>query len=265
VPAASLKRLSSPPLRPRNAIKQLLPARYRPGIASLYRRVIYAGNRVECPCCGGRFRRFGPEADRPDAKCPKCGSLERHRVLWLWFQDRTNLLTDRLRVLHVAPERALQRRLARLANLDYLSADLDSPLADVQLDVTDIGFDDASFDVVICNHVLEHVPDDRTAMRELRRVLKPSGWAVLMIPYDRDRAVTFEDRDVVEPEDRERVFGQRDHVRIYGHDYVGRLRDAGFEVAVERYDTELDPRTVALYGLRAEEIFHCRRPSPDAD
>jgi SAM-dependent methyltransferase len=243
----------------RNAVKKLIPARYRPGIASVYRQVIFAGNRVECPCCGGRFRRFGPEGKNPHAKCPRCGSLPRHRLLWLWLQDRTNLLSDQLRLLHVAPERALQRRFARLPNLAYLSADLDSPFADIRLDVTDIEFDDSTFDVIVCNHVLEHVPDDRKAMRELQRVLKPDGWAVLLIPWDRNRAVTYEDWTVVEPAERERVFGQDDHVRIYGRDYVERLTDAGFAVSVERYDEELDDERIALYGLPAEEIFHCRK------
>jgi len=250
-------------MRSRNAVKKLIPARYRPGIASLYRRVIAAGNRVECPCCGGRSRRFGPEGDRSDAKCPKCGSLERHRLLWLWLQHRTNFFSDRLSVLHVAPERAFKRRFARLPNLEYLSADLDSPFADVRLDVTDIEFDDCTFDVVVCNHVLEHVPEDRKAMRELQRILKPGGWAVLLVPFDQDRAVTYEDWAIVEPEERERAFGQYDHVRVYGRDYVDRLSDAGFEVSVERYGDELDEQRVALHGLRMsgrmEEIFHCRK------
>ena len=130
-------------------------------------------------------------------------------------------------------------------------------------------FDECTFDVVVCNHVLEHVPEDRKAMRELQRILKPGGWAVLLVPFDQDRAVTYEDWAIVDPDERERAFGQFDHVRVYGRDYVDRLSDAGFEVSVVRYGDELDEQTVALHGLRisghVEEIFHGRKSAVEVE
>lgn len=187
-------------------------------------RARYSGNGVHCPICERSARRFAPHRGRPHARCVNCGSLERHRVLWLWLRER---IPPHARVLHVAPERGLSDRLQAM-QIDYLSVDIDSPFAMKRYDITDIPESDASFDVVICNHVLEHIADDRRAMTELRRVLKPGGLAVLQHPIH-DRPDTFEDPNVVAPEERLRVFGQEDHVRIYGWDMLDRLHAAGFE------------------------------------
>jgi len=186
-------------------------------------RARYAGNRVYCPVCEQSARRFAPHRGRSHARCVNCGSLERHRVLWLWLRER---IPPKARVLHVAPEPGLSERLKAMP-IDYLSVDIDSPFAMKRCDITDIPEPDASFDVLICNHVLEHIPDDRRAMAELRRVLKPGGLAVLQHPIH-DRPDTLEDPSVVAPDDRLRVFGQEDHVRIYGWDMLDRLRSAGF-------------------------------------
>ena len=145
------------------------------------------------------------------------------------------------------------------ARLDYVTADIHAQDVDVNLDVTNIPFEDASFDVVICNHVLEHVDDDRRAMRELRRVLTPEGWALLQSPVDRAREATYEDPTALTEDERLERFGQADHVRIYGLDYVDRLRAAGFDVTVERWESWLTADDVARYGLNpVEEIFLCR-------
>jgi SAM-dependent methyltransferase len=217
---------------------------------------------LTCPCCGRQFPRFltyGLQR-RPNAKCPHCGSKKRHRLLWLFLRQRTNFFTDRLRVLHFAPERCF-KAFASLPNLDYVTADLQPGKAMLAIDITAIALPAGSFDAILCSHVLEHVPDDRRAMRELFRVLKPGGWAALMVPVEPGRAETFEDSRVVSPQEREQVFGQHDHVRIYGQDFRERLESAGFAVRVHPYSKELGPEAVKKYALkRKEEIYFCTKP-----
>jgi colanic acid/amylovoran biosynthesis protein len=206
----------------------------------------YAGRGVQCPICGRSARRFAPHRDRPYAECPHCHSLERHRALWLWLRHR---IPHGALVLHVAPEQGLAARLRALP-IEYVSTDLESPLAMRHDDVTALPDPDGSFDVVICNHVLEHISDDRAAMRQIRRVLRPGGFAVLQHPI-RAQAETFEDWTVVTPQDRLQVFGQEDHVRVYGRDFVDRLREAGFdEVDLMEVEDEIPAPLHARYGLR---------------
>jgi Methyltransferase domain len=224
----------------------------------------YRGTGRWCPVCGkssSRFREFG-NPPRPDAMCPHCGALERHRLVWMYFERRTDLFDGRpKRVLHVAPEWCLQARLRRRLRGGYLAADLDSPRAAVAMDVTDIRYPDESFDVIFCSHVLEHVPDDRRAMAEFHRVLKQDGWAVLLVPITAD--ATFEDPAVVDPAERLRLFGQEDHVRRYGPDYEDRLRDAGFQVATTRIHDLVSPQDAVRLGLTpaAGDIFCCTKSS----
>jgi len=197
---------------------------------------------------------------RDDAACPACGSLERHRLLWEFFQRKTDLFNGQPRkFLHIAPEPCFSNVLSVTPGIDYLSADLEATHAMVQMDITDIHYPDDSFDVIYCSHVLEHVPDDRKAMRELRRVLKSSGWAILQVPIDRDK--TFEDWSITSAEDRLRVFGQVDHVRIYGKDYVDRLVEAGFGVKVEPFISEFTPEQICRLRLDQSEgdIFYCTK------
>ena len=217
--------------------KAVIPARYheraraiRREAESIKHAASYIGIKHYCPCCGWHLQKLIPYGLvlRQNALCPRCGSLERHRLLWLYFRDRTNLFTDRLRLLHFAPERIFETVFKSLDNLDYITADLYSDSAMVKMDITDITYEDDSFDAIICSHVLEHIMDDRKAMREMLRVLKPGGWAIIMVPISRD--VTFEDPSIVTPEDRERFFGQWDHVRFYGQDIKDRLESAGFDV-----------------------------------
>lgn len=257
----------------KRAIKTCMP----PFLFEETRRVVYAarslffrGNTVFCVCCNGHFRRFFPygERKRAGAQCPRCGSLERHRLLWLYLRDRTELWTDQLRLLHIAPEACFQKAFVGLPNLDYLTADLNSRSVMANFDVAHIPYPDEHFDVIICNHVLEHVKDDWQAMRELRRVCKRGGWAILQVPVDPDRAHTFEDPTIVSPGDRERSFGQFDHVRSYGRDYVERLRACGWVVQPERYADSLEPRLVPRYGLTAgfdQDIYFCANSAEPVD
>jgi SAM-dependent methyltransferase len=170
--------------------------------------------------------------------------------MWLYLERKTNLLVDRLRVLHFAPERIFEERLRSRSNLDYVSTDLSRARADVKADITDLPFPDDSFDVILCSHVLEHVVEDGKAMRELYRVLRPGGWALVLVPIDFSRNTTFEDATIVTPADRERLFGQADHVRIYGRDFTARLEEAGFDVRVEDVRRELGESEARRYGLR---------------
>ena len=225
--------------------------------------MFYIGNQVECPFCGGHFREFLPTGviPRANARCLSCRSLERHRLAWLYLRDRTNLLSDNLRLLHFAPEKCLQRAFRSIPNVEYFSVDLDSALAMLTMDITSIPCQENSFDAIFCSHVLEHIIDDGRAMSELFRVLRPGGWAILQVPIDLSRGETFEDRHIVSPEEREHVFGQWNHVRVYGRDYTDRLEKSGFAVRVDGYVKELGDDLVRKYGLdRTEEIYFCTKP-----
>jgi SAM-dependent methyltransferase len=223
--------------------------------------LVFAGDRVLCPCCGGRFRAFVPERGRPNARCPGCLSLERHRVLWLYL-TRSDLLSSASSILHFAPELRLRNNLRKVAGVRYVTADLSrTSIAEVRADITDIQFEDQTFDMVICNHVLEHVLDDRRAMSELRRVLKPGGLALMQHPVDQTLERTFEDPSVTSPRERHQLFGQRDHVRVYGRDFTDRLREAGFRVTVSDLFGELDSASISRHGLADEPIWICRRPT----
>lgn len=188
-----------------------------------------------------------------------CGSLERHRLMHLYLHARTDLFDGRAKkMLHIAPEPQLSRLFKSVPAIHYLSADIEDPLAMEKLDITDIQRPESSFDVIYCSHVLEHVSDDAAAMAELYRVLKPRGWAVLQVPITVPR--TFEDSTITSPEERERVFGQWDHVRCYGPDYKDRLTKAGFLVEVDGFVRELDDDTIVRCGLLAnEDVYLCRK------
>jgi SAM-dependent methyltransferase len=184
----------------------------------------------------------------PNRMCWNCGALERHREIALLFQRRPELLKPGQRVLHVAPEPALRRLLNNSSPSTYLTADLDAPDVDMNFDLAAAPMPDDSFDVIVCNHVLEHIPDDRAALREIRRMLAPGGWALVMTPISVE--TTIEDPAVTDPDERLRRFGQRDHVRRYGWDYLDRLRDAGFSTEVVRLENDLPRQAIDRYQLR---------------
>ncbi|GAP38212.1 class I SAM-dependent methyltransferase [Piscinibacter sakaiensis] len=216
-----------------------------------------------CPCCRSGHAAFAPFGTpaRDDAMCPSCGSLERHRLMQLYFEQRTDLFGEQpLRVLHFAPEACFVRQLDGNPRIDYVSADLSAPNAKHRIDITDIPFADDSFDVVICSHVLEHIPDDHRAMRELRRVLRPSGWALLQVPIDPALQLTYEDPSITDPQERERLFGQVDHVRWYGQDYAARLAENGFTVQREDFHGSLPAAERERLGLMpGEDMYLCTK------
>lgn len=247
-------------------LKQLLPSYMYNLTVKLYSKTRvwwYTGTKFVCPCCNGHFRSFLPFGLRPrtNVMCPQCLSLERHRLLNCYLIDQTNLFetSSLLTILHVAPERILQKKLCAAPNVNYVSIDLASPLAQLHMDITDLQFDDCTFDVILCLHVLEHVPNDRVAIRELYRVLKPGGWAILQSPIDFSKAETFEDATITTPEGRLLAFGQDDHVRIYGRDYQERLKEAGFEILVDDYVRHLPTTTIERYRLPIEDIYLCKK------
>lgn len=229
---------------------------------SYYVRPILAlwmrGNKYVDPIDGKKFKSFLPygyENPRENVLGPSTLSLERHRLLWLYLKNKTEFFNGNHKVLHFAPEQAFYKRLRKLKNLDYTTTDLNSPLADVQADICNLPFNDNSYDIIFCNHVLEHIPDDTKAMRELFRVLKPGGWGIFQIPQDLKRATTFEDDSITDKKERAKIFGQYDHVRIYGRDYFDKLRSVGFEVEEVDYTALLSPEKVEKYRLAKGEII----------
>lgn len=219
------------------------------------------GNAFACPVCGGRYRRFLPFGlnGRRNARCPGCGSLERHRFMWMHLRDRHRLMQRRLRLLHIAPEQCVHDILSQNPELHYVSADMFDPAADRAADMTALPFGDALFDFAICSHVLEHIEDDRTAMGELFRVLVPGGRAVVMVPIEMDRPETYEDVSIDTAAGRDAAFGHPYHVRICGADYPDRLRDAGFEVELV-YSRTLTPHMRRFWRINKTLLFDCRKP-----
>ncbi|ADY28457.1 class I SAM-dependent methyltransferase [Cellulophaga lytica] len=210
------------------------------------------------PIDGKGFKKFLPygyEKQRDNVLSPSTLSLERHRLLWLYLQSETDFFTADLKVLHFAPEQAFYKRFRKMKNLEYTTTDLESPLADVKADICNLPFKDNSYDVILCNHVLEHIPDDTKAMQEMYRVLKPGGWGVFQIPQDLSRENTFEDDTITDKKERTRIFGQYDHVRIYGKDYFAKLRKIGFTVEEVNYTKKLPPQDVKKYCLAQGEII----------
>ncbi|MFY0630290.1 MAG: methyltransferase domain-containing protein [Flavobacteriaceae bacterium] len=236
------------------------------------------GKKHTDPIDGKSFRKFLPYGygtQRPNVLSPSTLSLERHRLMWLYLNDETDFLRSELdsgsrkilrkhstdpemnsglKVLHMAPEQCFLKRFRKL-NHEYITADLYSPIADVKADITDLPFEDDSFDVIFCNHVLEHIPDDTKAMQELYRVLKKGGMGILQIPQDLSRETTFEDDSITDPKERAKIFGQYDHVRVYGRDYFDKLRSIGFKVDEVDYTKKITPELVDKYRLMKGEIL----------
>ncbi len=221
------------------------------------------GSQYTDPIDGKSFSKFLPYgygAQRDNVLSPSTLSLERHRLLWLYLTRETNFFTEPSKVLHFAPEQAFYKRFRSLKHLDYTTTDLNSPLADIKADICNLPFEDNQYDVIFCNHVLEHIPDDTKAMQELLRILKPGGMAILQIPQDLNRKTTFEDDSITDPKERAKIFGQYDHVRVYGRDYFEKLRTIGFKVDEVDYTTILTKEEVIQYCLAPGEILPiCRK------
>lgn len=226
--------------------------------------LLYKGNNVECPVCERRFRKFlsygSNVAHRENVLCPYDLTLERHRLMWLYLKNESNFFTaDSLNVLHMAPEQCFHKRFKAQTNLDYLTADLFSPIADMHFDLHDVPLEDDRFDVIFCNHVMEHVDDALRCMQELYRVLKPGGWGIMQVPQDMNRAETYEDPSIVTPEDREKHYWQYDHVRLFGRDYPDWLRKAGFEVEEYIPSEHFSDEQIERYRLMKSEILYIVR------
>lgn len=220
--------------------------------------VMLKGTRYTDPIDGKQFRKllpYGYVNPRENVLSPSTLSLERHRLLWLFLKYKTRFFSKPAKLLHFAPEQAFYKRFRKLGHLDYTTTDLNSPLADVKADICALPFEDNSFDIILCNHVLEHIPDDQKAMKELFRVMKPGGWGVFQVPQDLNRKKTYEDNSITNKKERARIFGQYDHVRIYGYDYFDKLRAAGFQVEEVDLTATMPESEVDRYRLARGEII----------
>jgi SAM-dependent methyltransferase len=216
------------------------------------------GNTYTDPIDGKSYRRFLPYGYakvRENVLAPGTLSLERHRLFWLYLKNETTFFSAPLRVLHFAPEQAFVQKFKKQKNLTYTTTDLNSPIADVKADICDLPFKDNSFDFIICNHVLEHIPDDIKAMQELYRVLAPSGTAIVQVPYDAKREITFEDNTITDQSERTRIFGQYDHLRVYGMDYFKKLSSIGFNVNALDYTSGISSDDIERYRLCKGELL----------
>ncbi|MCK0130511.1 methyltransferase domain-containing protein [Flavobacteriaceae bacterium F08102] len=218
------------------------------------------GNKYTDPIDGKSFRKFLPYGygtQRPNVLSPSTLSLERHRLLWLYLERETSFFdaTKPIKVLHMAPEQCFLKRFKKLKHIDLITADLYSPIVDVKADILDLPFEDDQFDIIFCNHVLEHIVDDQKAMSELYRVLKPGGMGIFQVPQDYTRTTTYEDFSITDPDERAKHFGQYDHVRVYGSDYFNRLSAVGFNVEPVRYTEQLSATEVDKYRLMKGEIL----------
>lgn len=260
----------------KNGIKRLakliIPENQRRKLRYYINKVRFFGVKFRCPICGSHLRELKPfgfkfpvlteknvigGGYRLNAQCPVCYSTDRERLLYLYLLEKTSFFSEKEKVLHVAPEGRLSRIIKAHSNIDYLTADISASNVMVRMDITEINYPTGTFDVIICNHVLEHIIDDEKAMSELYRVLKPGGWGILQVPISLSLEKTYEDFSVTDPSERETIFGQSDHVRIYGMDYVDRLKKSGFDVNIFNWqkDPEFCERNNKYGLLQSEYVF----------
>ncbi len=223
--------------------------------------VVYKGNKVECPVCKKSFRKFlsygSNVAHRENVLCPYDLTLERHRLMWLYLQNKSDFFTKpNLKVMHIAPEQCFHKLFKNQKNLDYTTGDLVSPIADLHFDLHQIPLEDNQYEIIFCNHVMEHVTDDLKCMQELHRIMKPGGWGIFQVPIDTNRTSTYEDWSITTPEEREKHFWQYDHVRLYGTNYPNRLEEAGFTVETVDYGKEISPELFDRYRLPKGEMLY---------
>ena len=220
--------------------------------------ILFRGNKFTDPINGKSYRKFLPYGyvkQRDNALSPGTLSLERHRLLWLYLNNETNFFSKTLKVLHIAPEQCFYNLFKNLKNINYTTFDLNSPLADIKGDICNLPFKENSFDFILCNHVLEHINDDKKAMKELYRVLNKNGTAILQVPINQKSRKTFEDSSIVDKKERIEKFGQYDHIRLYGLDYFKKLESFGFKVDPLKYSKEFTKSEIIKYGLIKDEII----------
>lgn len=240
-----------------------VPRKYLQRVSGVGMKVLglfYFGNAVQCPVCDKHYKKFLPYGrihPRENALCPNCLSLERHRLIWVYLQQQTDFFKNKKKILHIAPEACFINRFEKIHGNGYITADIESPLAKVKMDIHQIPFEANTFDVVLCNHVLEHVQDDIKAMSEIHRVLKPGGFAILQIPFFNPVPdVTFEDHTITDKREREKIFGQDDHVRKYGHDYPKRIAKSGLIPVEDKFVFTLPENEVKKFGLARNEVIY---------
>ncbi len=224
----------------------------------------YRGNNVECPVCEKSFRKFlsygSDVAHRDNVLCPYDLTLERHRLMWIFLKEKTDFFTKAdLSVMHIAPEQCFHKKFKKQENLNYKTGDLVSPIVDMHFDLHEIPLEDNQFEVIFCNHVMEHVDDDLQCMKELYRIMKPGGWGIMQVPIDSTRNETYEDPTITSPEEREKHFWQYDHVRLYGLHYPKRLEEAGFKVDVYDFSEEMPEEKFKRYRIPKEELLYVVR------
>ena len=243
----------------------LIPRKILIALSPLMSRVLslaLIGNKVKCYVCERSFRRFLPygyEISRDNVLCPSCLSLERHRLIWYYINHHTDFFDRPYKLLHMAPEQCFYNRFRQMKNIDYVTADIESPLAAVKLDIQDMPFEDNVFDAVLCNHVFEHIPDDKKAMREVLRVMKPGAWAILQVPQKKGAATTYEDDTITDRSERAKHFGQYDHLRLYGKDYGDVLQNQGFEVEELSIPQEIGAELTEKYRFTPNEVLYIGR------
>lgn len=258
----------------KNFIKNILPAKLLESYQIFKRRKevkYYKGHNVMCPICNSTFKTFAPGGlnKRENARCLKCQSVERHRLLYLYLIGRSTLFSNpsKTRVLHFAPEKSFYDIFTRQTNIEYFPCDLNPDLYSYRgevkiekVDICNIPFAENNFDVILCNHVLEHIIDDIKAIGELYRVMKKGGWGIFQVPIDYSRNATYEDFTITTQEGREKSFGQKDHVRLYGRDYKNRLASCGFNVIEDNYVKSFSSEDIFKYGLQDFELIYlCKK------
>ena len=248
------------------SLLNIIPRELLISVSILFRPFLdffYRGSKFHDPINNKSYRKFLPYGYnniRDNALSPGSLSLERHRLLWLYLQNETQIFKKKFKVLHVAPEQAFYKKFIKLNNLDYVTFDMNSPIAKIKGDICNLPFSENQFDFVLCNHVLEHVNDDIAAMLELFRVLKKNGVAILQVPIDLTKNKTYEDSTITDKKERKKAFGQYDHVRIYGKDYFERLEKSGFKVEKNFYSKNFSDEEIYKYGINKNEIIPiCRK------
>ncbi len=248
------------------SLLNIIPRELLISVSILFRPFLdffYRGSKFHDPINNKSYRKFLPYGYnniRDNALSPGSLSLERHRLLWLYLQNETQIFKKKFKVLHVAPEQAFYKKFIKLNNLDYVTFDMNSPIAKIKGDICNLPFSENQFDFILCNHVLEHVNDDIAAMLELFRVLKKNGVAILQVPIDLTKNKTYEDSTITDKKERMKAFGQYDHVRIYGKDYFERLEKSGFKVEKNFYSKNFSDEEIYKYGINKNEIIPiCRK------
>ena len=242
-------------------ILKIFPREFLINLSLLFQPIlslIFIGSKFTDPINGKQYSHFlsyGYNNLRTNALCPGTLSLERHRLLWLYLNSNSNIESQFLNVLHVAPEQVFFRKFKNFKNWTYTTTDLNSPLADIKADLCNLPFKDETYDLILCNHVLEHIIDDIKAMKEIYRVLKTGGKAILQIPLDMEKEESYEDHTIINPKDRSKHFGQYDHVRIYGMDFFKKLSNIGFRYEKIDFTSKLSDQDIIKYGLIKGELI----------